>query len=235
MSLLTDSCTESRIDISCGGSKYKNFGVTTVALSNVIDGLLFIKKYVYEEKKYTLEQIDEARLNNFEKEKSLLNLIKDSSGKFGCDEEEQISLTNKITESLSEICMSKNNKYGGIVKFGLSSPSYIIDSKNSLADFSGRLKGDPYRTHISSDKAAPTEVINFATKLQYTGLRHNGNVVDIVLTPRFIEDNKEKFILFIKQAIKSGVFQMQFNIFDSKTLIDAKKHPEKYPNLIVRV
>ena len=28
---------------------------------------------------------------------------------------------------------------------------------------------------------------------------------------------------------------MQMNVVDSKTLIDAKKHPEKYKHLIVRV
>ncbi len=32
-----------------------------------------------------------------------------------------------------------------------------------------------------------------------------------------------------------GVFQMQLNVVDSKTLIDAQANPDKYPNLIVRV
>lgn len=32
-----------------------------------------------------------------------------------------------------------------------------------------------------------------------------------------------------------GVFQMQLNVIDSKTLIDAQTNPDKYPNLIVRV
>ena len=41
--------------------------------------------------------------------------------------------------------------------------------------------------------------------------------------------------MFMKAAIKIGFFQMQLNIMDSATLIDAKAHPEKYPGLIVRV
>ena len=32
-----------------------------------------------------------------------------------------------------------------------------------------------------------------------------------------------------------GLDMIQFNIVDSKTLKDAQKHPEKYPNLVVRV
>ena len=41
--------------------------------------------------------------------------------------------------------------------------------------------------------------------------------------------------MFIKKSIKQGFFQMQMNVVDSKTLIDAKSNPKKYPNLIVRV
>ena len=36
-------------------------------------------------------------------------------------------------------------------------------------------------------------------------------------------------------TIRSGFFQMQMNVLDSKTLIDAKANPEKYKGLIVRV
>ena len=39
----------------------------------------------------------------------------------------------------------------------------------------------------------------------------------------------------MKAAINQGYFQMQMNIMDSRTLIDAKAHPENYPGLIVRV
>ena len=127
------------------------------------------------------------------------------------------------------------NPIGGKIKFGLSSPFYIRDAKGVAADFAGRKKGNPYSTHISSIDATYTEVINFAGKLDYSGHAFNGNVVDFFVSPSFIENNTEKFKLFMKAAINIGYFQMQMNIMDSKTLIDAKQHPDKYPGLIVRV
>ena len=50
-----------------------------------------------------------------------------------------------------------------------------------------------------------------------------------------LTDNTDKFTLFLEKAIEAGFFQMQMNIMDSKTLIDARDNPEKYPGLIVRV
>lgn len=36
-------------------------------------------------------------------------------------------------------------------------------------------------------------------------------------------------------GIKEGIFQLQMNVLSYKQLVEAKLHPEKYPNLIVRV
>ena len=77
--------------------------------------------------------------------------------------------------------------------------------------------------------------MNFAGKLDYCGHAFNGNVVDFFTPSGLIDNNTEKFVLFMKSAIRTGFFQMQMNIIDSATLIDAKEHPEKYPGLIVRV
>ena len=93
----------------------------------------------------------------------------------------------------------------------------------------------PYNTHISCLDASYTEVVNFAGRLSYDRQRFNGNVVDFFVPPSLIEDNLEKFVLFMKGAINTGFFQMQMNVLDSRTLIDAKAHPEKYKGLIVRV
>ena len=126
----------------------------------------------------------------------------------------------------------KSRKY----KFGLSAPSYIDASKEFLASFDGRKCGEPFGVHISSDNVdAYTELVGFASKLDYNDNRFNGNVVDFFVSPSFIEDNFEKFLEFLILSIKVGFFEMQINVVSSKTLIEARKEPDKFPNLIVRV
>ena len=102
--------------------------------------------------------------------------------------------------------------------------------------FDGRLDKEPYSIHISADDNSNiTELFNFASKLNYGKHGFNGNVVDFKMTPSFVRDNLEKFVQLMKGSINAGVFQMQMNVIDSGTLIEAKKNPAKFPNLIVRV
>ena len=91
--------------------------------------------------------------------------------------------------------------------------------------------------HISSDKEnlPYTELIEFSANLDYSGHRFNGNVVDFMISPNFMEDNFDKIVDFFIASIKIGFFQMQVNVVSSETLIKAKKNPQDYPNLIVRV
>lgn len=234
VSMFTDGASEKRVDISEGGCQYKNYGITTVALSNVVDSLLNIKKLVFEDKKYSLSEINEKRKQNYEGSESMeVELGKQKH--YGHDEDEVVALVDQISGSLSVVAKDYRNPLGGTVKFGLSSPGYNILSKRTAADVSGRKAGMPYNTHISCSDATYTEVVNFAGKLNYNNQRFNGNVVDFFTSPSFIEQYIDKFTAFMQGAIRSGFFQMQMNVLDSKTLIDAKSHPEKYHGLIVRV
>ena len=235
VSLFTEGCSENRKDISEGSCKYVNYGVTTVALSNTIDSILNIKKLVFEDKRVSFQELNNARQKNYEGYEELFNEIKRLPKHYGHDEDEVINLVNDITSSISEKAKGFRNVFGGTVKFGLSSPGYNILGKKAPADVAGRKAGMPYNTHISCLDVSYTEVVNFASHLFYDKQRYNGNVVDFFMTPAFLSENSDKFTLFIIKAIQAGFFQMQMNILDSKTLIDAKAHPENYKGLIVRV
>jgi len=235
VSIFMDGCAEKRKDVSEGAAKYNNYGITTVALSNVVDSLFNIKKLVFKDKKYSLAEMNKARVENFDSAPEMFIEVTSLKKSYGHDIAEVEALVNRITSSIASIAKSYHNALGGTVKFGLSSPGYNILSKRMSADFSGRKNGKPYNTHISCTDAGYTEIVGFAGKLEYGDQRFNGNVIDFFMTESLIDENTGKFVLFMKGAIASGFFQMQMNLIDSKTLIDAKAHPEKYKGLIVRV
>ena len=236
LSLATNNCIINNKDISEGGAKYNHYGFTGVGLSNLVNSIIIVNKHVYAEKKYTLEEFNNIIKNNFENDEALRKEIKDYEMKYGKDNEEVIDISNSIIRYTTGIFNKYTNPLGGKYKFGLSAPSYIEESRDFPASFDGRKKGEPFAVHISSDNSnAYTELIQFASKLDYGENRFNGNVVDFFVTPNFINDNFDKFVDFLMLSIKTGFFEMQMNVVSSKTLIEARNNPEKFPNLIVRV
>ena len=125
---------------------------------------------------------------------------------------------------------------GGRLKFGVSAPSYIDAAKDFDASFDGRRFGEPFGVHISNENAGSyTEVLNFAASLDYGENRFNGNVIDFMVSPSFIEKNLSKFKYMLMAAVKEGIFQLQINVASSDVLIDAKRNPDRHKDLIVRV
>lgn len=228
LSIFVNDCVFNNKDIAHGGARYNNVGVLSVGISNLINSLLIIKKYVFDDKRYTLEELNNRRINN---DFDGLEIVK----KFGNDDKYVIELTNKIMNITSDEFKKYKNKFGGNFKFGLSSAGYITTSYNSESSLDGRSENTPYNVHISYDGIAPTELINFASQLDYSINKFNANVVDYIVSPDFIDSNYDDFLNFIILSIKNGFFEMQMNVVSSSTLIEAKNNPDKFPNLIVRV
>lgn len=234
ISLFTLDCAEQRRDISKGGAKYNNYGILSVGMANAVNSLLNIKHLVFARQLYSLKILKEACVSNFDMEHSDLQRDLQAQTYFGKDNDESVELTKKIADYTYNVCKNWRNPFGGVLKWGLSASNYVEIGEITGTTMDGRKAGEPLTSHISSNDAY-TELVNFACKLDYSGQRSNGNVVDFFVAPDFMLNNMQQFIKFIKIGIREGFYQMQMNVVSSKTLIAAKENPELYPELIVRV
>lgn len=223
-------------DIAEGGAKYNDYGILSVGMSAAVNSLLNIKKFVFEEHKYTLKDVQKIILDNYQNSVDDFALFSENENGYGTESDEAISLTNKIIAKTETFFKDYRNKFGGKVKFGLSSPGYLMIGQNCGATLDGRKAGEAFQTHISRDKGEPlTEIMNFESKLKFTGTSANANVLDVMVPSSLLKDNVDKFATYMMAGIKAGIFQLQMNVLSYAQLVDAKAHPEKYPNLIVRV
>lgn len=236
LSIFMHDCFDRKQDVSCGGAVYNSYGLTTVGLSNTVNAVLSLKELVYDTQEYSLQEVREILKKNFEGYASLRMRLKETSNKYGMDEPEIIALSNDILVKTSKMVQNFRNYMGGRLKIGVSSPSYIDAAKDVMASFDGRKCGEAFGVHISSEtNNGYTEIINFASKLNYDENRFNGNVVDFMVAPSFIEHNFDKMVDLVLAGIKIGFFQLQMNVIGSGVLMEAKKKPEKFPELVVRV
>lgn len=233
--LFTKGCKQNDKDIAEGGAIYNDYGLLSIGMGNTVNSLLNLKRNVFETQSVSLEELWKA-WKKPKKNAAIAESVAHHPKYFGHDEQEVISLTNQILTTTNQYLTDYRNKFGGKVKCGLSSPNYIAKSSDIGMTYDGRKAGEPLSVHISSDDGvAYTELVSFASQLKYFPQGTNGNVIDFFVSPEFLKKNKEKFADFIYLSIVQGFFQMQMNIMSSADLIAAKKNPENYKSLIVRV
>ena len=235
-SLSNLSSREKLVDVSVGGGKYNNYGLLVVGMSSLLDSIYNIKDLVFDKKEYTYEEIDNIRHDNFKNNEELRERLISISKRYGKDEKEYIDFTNDIIDFIYNETKDYKNKYGGHIKYGISSPHYIIDGKKATASLDGRKKGDPFTVHISSKENNDyVSLLNFASKLDYDKRFFNGTVVDFTISPQILKNSIDKFIEVVKTGIKNGIGELQLNALSSDILIKAMNNKNEYKNLVVRV
>ena len=70
-----------------------------------------------------------------------------------------------------------------------------------------------------------------------SALLSDGTALNMRLRPRFLAsgENADKLASLVEAYFAMGGRHVQFNVVDTDTLRDAQAHPEKYPDLVVRV
>jgi formate C-acetyltransferase len=78
-------------------------------------------------------------------------------------------------------------------------------------------------------------VLNSASKID--AVNYEGTILTQKFTPSVLQEETavRKMISLIKSFFDRYGYQIQLNIIDPQVLLDAKAHPEKYADLIVRV
>lgn len=234
-SLFFDDCIGRSKDYSRGGAKYSFHGLQIVSLPNTVNALLNIKRFVFDNQLFSLEDCVSAIDSDYSGYEDIRQVLLRNDLRFGNPHSDVVSLTRVITQFVDDVVSSLQIN-GNKVKVGFSSPNYINEAHSFPASLDGRHKGEPFAVHISpvSDGVDLLGIIDFASCLDYSNCRINGNVVDFIIPPAY-QSKPEVLASIIKSALDKGVFEMQLNILDYDTLVDAVKHPEKHSGLIVRV
>jgi len=227
MSLMYEGCMESGLDVSAGGAMY-NFGPGVIwsGLATHADSMAAIKKLVYDDKKYTLAQLNEALKAEF---KGYDQIKADclNAPKYGNDDD----YADLIVNDLINFTEREHRKFKTLyTPFGqlLGASANGRDAWMPLSDGISPSQG--------ADHKGPTAIIKSVSKMasdsMNIGMVHNFKLMSGLLdTP----EGEMGLITLIRTASVLGNGEMQFNYLDNQTMLDAQKNPEKYRDLVVRV
>lgn len=239
-SLLIDDCIENGLDLTQGGARYNIPAVEAVGLGSLVDSLIVIKKAAFEEKSINLVDLIENLKHDFPDEVFRNQLIRNYP-KYGDDVDEVDQLAREIGLRFCE----EAKKYKCFRGTNYSAGLYSVSAHVGMGGFvgatpDGRRKGEPLSDGVSPAQGrcqnGPTAVINSVAKLAHAAAG-NGTLLNMKFTASLLNSNEklENFAALIKAYMELGGYHVQFNIIDTETLRDAQKHPENYPDLLVRV
>lgn len=233
--LFFEDCLSMERDFTKKGARYSFHGAQVLSFPNTVNALLNIKEKVFDKKLITLTDCRKAILSDYAGHLDIQQLLKMGELKYGSTDPEVLSLSNSLMDMIgAEVSRCRMN--GEKVKVGFSSPNYIMSCKGTEATLDGRNANEPFAVHISplSSNIDLPEILDFASQLNYEDNRINGNIVDFTIPNAYLQ-NKDKLRDILVNSCKKGLFEVQLNVLDYDKLIDAKAHPEKYQDLIVRV
>lgn len=237
-SILMNDCISRGKALLDGGVKYLGGTCETYGNINTSDSLWAIKKLVFDEKKYSLPQIEKAVLANFEGyeiiRRDCLNCEK-----YGNDISEVDDLANDFYEFVAKGVRERGIKIG--MQYFL-----IVISNNQLntewgnrtaaspdGRFSGLYMNPANNPQGGADKSGPTAMLNSLVK--FNPKYHAGSVQNIKFTPIIFNKHRPIIRSLLKTYFKKGGCHLMITVVNRHELEDAMIHPEKYPNLIVRV
>ena len=241
MTSLLDDCIEKGMDSYEGGCRYNDSPyVISCGMVNVANSLSSIKKNVFEEKTTSIKEIREAIKVNFAGHEKLRKLLLDAP-KYGNDNDYVDTILADLYTNWAEVSQKTLNWVGEPWRPStLSVTTQVLHGKACGATPDGRLAHDyvgdgALSAFPGTDLNGPTSLIKSATKVDAKELQ--STLFNIKFNPSAIEGTvgAEKFIKLNEVYFKLGGYQVQYNIVDSKMLIDAQKNPEKYSDLMVRV
>ena len=262
-SLLKPDCFAKGRDIGAMGARYNaTINFESCGTITFVNDAASIKKNVFDDKKFTIEEMTDAMVNNFGFETAY------QTGVFSPDSRVSTENSPKY-EKIFAACINAP-KYGNAdtyvdsilknyeyymydmlhkFKSYYGKPLYMCQISVSthgpqgfvtLATADGRLAGTTYSDGSLSavagtDKNGIYAIFESATVYDHS--MEQNSQMNLKLHPTAVKGlNGTRKLLDIARAyMRKGGFHVQFNIVDSTTLRDAQAKPDDYRDLMVRV
>lgn len=249
-STFTDDCIARGKHLKEGGAVYDWISGLQVGIANMGNALAAIKKLVYEDGLVSKDELVAGLANDFagpEGERLRLTLL-NKAPKYGNDDNYVDSIVIEAYRAyIDEIAKYRNTRFGrgpigGGYYPGTSSISANVPSGSVVkATPDGRKAGTPLAEGSSpssgTDILGPTAVLASVGKLPAQEI-FGGVLLNQKLSPGSLKTEADRQRL---EAMLRTFFDdykgwhIQYNLVSREVLLDAKKHPEKHRDLVVRV
>jgi pyruvate-formate lyase len=213
---------------------------TYVGMVDVVDSLTAVKYWIYDKKKYTMEQLVKALKAEWEGYEGMRKDFK-AAPKFGNDDDYADSMHQRCSADIYQIGKRTIDDEGNPTFLNILPVSLIYMAAPMVGALpNGRKRGEAlcdggFNPHAEFDKGGSWARLRSAMKVDQT--KYRAGIYNQKIDWNSIKGDAglQKFTDFIQAGLMGGMSHMQFNTLSKEVYRDAQEHPEKYPYLSVRV
>lgn len=243
-SLFIDGCLENGKDVFQGGSRgATHWSIYAYGIGTVTDSLYAIKKLVFEDKRFTLEEMHNAVLCDFKGYEELLCAIQNLNACYGNGKKEVDEIGNRVHTYYAEKVFELNKgleKQDRFVSTLFGYFFHIYHGEIAMATPNGRRKGEPFSDSMGpsqgKDEKGPTRLLDSVLNLDNSYVT-GGYALNFKVSPGIMnsEEGERAMCNLFQAYIEEKGPQIQAYMTKLEDLVDAQVHPEKHRDLIVRV
>lgn len=242
LSLLVDGCIEKALDVNLGGAVYNFITIEGVGLATTIDSLAAVRQLIYRDGSLSMARLVKALKEDFAGDEVLRQTLINRAPKYGNNDPFADAIARELSRYWTEKALQMVSPATGRRFRGgyLSWNYWIAYAPLTASTPDGRVRGQALSNGVccvnGADREGPTAAVLSVGNLGLESVP-NGASHTMSFNPSFLRDEEhlEKFIAFLRTYHERGGTALQINMIDPQTLIEARKNPGAYLNLLVRV
>ena len=242
LSMLVDGCIETGRSYHRRGARFSVCAPHAGGLPDVANSLIAIKRYVFELRRYALRELVNLAQKNWNGSENDRLRVWNDSVLYGNDDPDADGMFSRVFYDYTRLVAKHSFRNGayrpaGVSTFGREVSDFFGDR---TATVFGKKREDILAPNMSptpgSDRLGPNSVVASYCSVDF-GRLPNGTPLDLKLNPTTLKTDQgvNALTALLRTFIEKGGWYLQVDVIDTATLRDAQRHPERYPNLSVRI
>jgi pyruvate-formate lyase len=236
LSSLTLDCLDRGREQQDGGARYHDYGFAPLAITAASDSLSAICRAVYQLRLASASEMLAALRADFVGHEPLRSQL-NSLPRFGVEDPLADGMCNRVLQSVGAAAAQQRTRFGGRLKPMIFNFVWTPSASRELAargdgSLAGAMIGHGMTPHSRAMTRGITAAMNSSLSMDYTCICGGATTMWDV-DEQWINADLMKALL--KAFLAGGGMIFQGNTTSVAQLEDAYVHPERYPNLIVRV
>ena len=240
--LTHDGCLTKGKDYKDGGPLYGHGQILAEGVPDSIDSIANVKKFVYDEKKYTITEVRDALVADFKGYDEMYMDFKNSGLNFGNDIPYVDEIGGDFINFYNSYLMTIPTVRGGFFSGGCS--PFVRAAQNGRAvgalpngkKFDEYLYGDSIGATPGRDVNGPTALLASCLAFDHT-LPTSGFILNLRFDKNLFDTEKgiDGFLALYHAYFDNKGQQLSVTVLNREDLLDAMENPDAHRGLIVRV